>query len=760
MSKFVIGAAALFAVASFVACGKDPVAASKALHTSGDKYLAQHKTGEAIIEYRKAIVANPRDAQVRQALVKVYTDLGDLPNASAQSSRVADLLPNDVNAQIDAGRLLLGIGHFEDARGRAEKALRLNPKNIEAQILRANALAGIRDLDGALEQAELATATDPSSSAAYTNLGTLQFAKGDVAAAANAFARAVAANPKSVTARLALANFYWVTNHRDQAEKELKKTLELEPGNLLANRALGVFYLGAGRKAEAEAPLKIVAAIAPRPGGAIALADYYAATQRYDDAKRVLDQLAADPISAVQARLRLASLGLVAGNRAETERLIKEVLRLDPNQLDALIGKARLEMIEGKLDQAMASAKTAVAAHRDSPQAQFTAGIIQAARGQHDDASVAFKEALRLNPTFVPAEVELARIALATGKKEEAVQFAQDAVNNAPGYSEPYLLLARAQMNNRNLQGAERTLRTLETAIPESPVVQAELGRLYLAKGERARARATFETALKNDPTELRALQGLIAMDFQDAKPADALAHVERAERAADTNSELKVIAARVYVAMNDLGRAETALKRAIELNPNDLQAYTSMARLYVAQRRLPEATAEFERLAAREPKNPGPVTVVGVLLQLQHKTAEAKDRFEKALEIDPHAGVAANNLAWLYAEGNDKLDIALALAQTAKSQLPDRHEVDDTLGWVYYRKGLSSLAVASFERSVQSQPNNASYIGHLGLAHAQSGNKAKARESLEKALKMQPTFDGADEARRVLHSIAGNTST
>ena len=39
-------------------------------------------------------------------------------------------------------------------------------------------------------------------------------------------------------------------------------------------------------------------------------------------------------------------------------------------------------------------------------------------------------------------------------------------------------------------------------------------------------------------------------------------------------------------------------------------------------------------------------------------------------------------------------LDVALGLAQTAKSQLANDPQVANTLGWVYYKKGLPGLAV------------------------------------------------------------------
>jgi len=97
---------------------------------------------------------------------------------------------------------------------------------------------------------------------------------------------------------------------------------------------------------------------------------------------------------------------------------------------------------------------------------------------------------------------------------------------------------------------------------------------------------------------------------------------------------------------------------------------------------------------------------------------------------------------------------MALQLAQTAKSQLPNRHEVDDTLGWIYYKKGLSSMAIEALSASTQKQPDNPSYNYHLALALHQNGNKDEAKKLLEKALKSKSNFEGADEAKKLLESL------
>ena len=148
-----------------VGCRKDPVATSNALANRASQYLAQKKPAEAVIEYRKAIAANPRNGEARLALAKVYAENNDVRNALNESVRAADLLPDNIDAQLSAGRTLLAFGRFEDAKSRADKSLALQPKNVDAQILKGNALAGLKDFDGAIAAVESAVANDPSGGA-------------------------------------------------------------------------------------------------------------------------------------------------------------------------------------------------------------------------------------------------------------------------------------------------------------------------------------------------------------------------------------------------------------------------------------------------------------------------------------------------------------------------------------------------------------------------------------------------------------------
>jgi Flp pilus assembly protein TadD len=123
-------------------------------------------------------------------------------------------------------------------------------------------------------------------------------------------------------------------------------------------------------------------------------------------------------------------------------------------------------------------------------------------------------------------------------------------------------------------------------------------------------------------------------------------------------------------------------------------------------------------------------------------------------LQLDRSAVVAANNLAWIYAEDGSNIDLALTLAQTAKAKLPDQPEINDTLGWIYIKKGLGTLAVPPLEQAVARDPGNPGYLHHLGAAYALAGATDKARATLTRALALDGTSADASRSREYLRKL------
>jgi putative PEP-CTERM system TPR-repeat lipoprotein len=734
------------------ACRTDPKVAKERYLASGNRYAAAGKYAEAVIEYRNALQYDPSAGTVHEKLADALLRTGD-PNALREYLRAADLLQDDATLQVKAGDLLLLVGRFDEAKSRAQKVLATDARNIDAQILLANAQAGLKDLDGAIAQIEDALRVDPDRGATYSSLGAIELGRGQREAAERAFTKAVELQPNSVTARLSLGNFYWLTSQTTAAEASLKRALEIDPKNALTNRALANFYLATNRRSDAEQPLKMVYEVSKTPASAFALADYYIAVGNDASARTVLQTMLNTPSASSVANVQLATLDHKGGHREDAYGRLASVLAGDQANLQALLVKSALLLSDGRPDEALASVSTATARHPESASAFFTLGRVQTARRQPAAAIVAFQEVLRLNPRATEAKIALGQLQLAQGRPDTTVGLAVEALANEPANGNAELLFVRGLLAQGELDRAASELKQLMVRFPNSFAVHAQMGMLLGRKQNLAGARAEFERALELQPDAVEPFAGLVALDVAARNYTTARARVD-ARIATGPTAPLLTLAARVYAASGDLPAAEAFLRQALDKDSAYLAAYGALGQLYVLQNKLDAARAEFERMAERSPKPVAALTMVGIILQAQGDEESARTTFERAMQVDPEAAVAANNLAWIYAEKGGNLDMALQLARTAQKRLPGAAEVGDTLGFIYYKKNLASLAVSTLRVSAAQDPGNATYQYHLGLAYASSGDAPRARQSLTRALALKPDFGGAQDAKNLLSSL------
>jgi Flp pilus assembly protein TadD len=254
----------------------------------------------------------------------------------------------------------------------------------------------------------------------------------------------------------------------------------------------------------------------------------------------------------------------------------------------------------------------------------------------------------------------------------------------------------------------------------------------------------------------MAALVVLISADLAEKKFDSAQTKIESALAARPKDPALLVLAGNTYAAMDDMKKAESAFEGAVQVDSANLEAFSKLAVLYHAEGRLEEAKTRYEQFARLHDRPVAAMTFLGMISELQKNPDEARKHYRRALELDSHAAVAANNLAWMHAEAGDNLDLALQLAQTAKAQLPEVAQVNDTLGWIYYKKGMATLAVTFLQEASKHGPANADIQYRLGLAYLKAGDRKNARASFEQALKLNPQFPEAADAKRALATLKG----
>ena len=746
--------AAFLAVATLVGCGADRETRTKEFVASGDRFAADAKPREALIEYRNAVQLDPMFGEARVKLAETFEKTGDGPNALREYIRAADLLPNDIALQLKTGSYLITAHRADDALARADAVIKLEAGNVEAHVLRGNALGGLNNFEKAFEEMEEALRLDPTRGATYTQVGLVESARGRQAEAEAAFKRAVELAPTWIGGRLALANFYWASGRQSEAAQALQAALEQAPANETANHAMAIFSLATGRVREAEKYLRQLADVTKSHAAQFSLADYYIATRRPQEAIAILTPLATSPGSEPEARRYLARAYASVGQPEKAHALVDQMLLEKPSDAQTTLLKGQLLLSEDRREDALATVKAAVSADPSSAAAQFTLGRVYAARGDVAGAETAFREVLKISPSAAAAQTELSLLQLSSGSTLAALNNAEAAVKNQPDRLDTRLALVRSLLAARHFDRAQLELQPLLASHPEVAAVQVQKAVLAASRNDVVAARTTFEKALALEPASLEALGGLLALAMNAKDFSAARARVSQHLEKGPVTPGLLLLAARTYGSTGDIGAAEKALRRAIEMDATLLPAYAMLGQIYLDQGKLEVARQEFDNLAQRQSNPVGALTMAGMIFQAQGNSQQAKIRYERAVALDSRSAVAANNLAFLYSESGEKLEEAVRLARNATELLPDSPEVLDTLGWAYYRSGLIEVAVAPLVRSIEKDPKNGESRYHLGLVYAKVGDPVRSRESLLQALALASDAPWVPEARRALAAL------
>jgi tetratricopeptide (TPR) repeat protein len=220
---------------------------------------------------------------------------------------------------------------------------------------------------------------------------------------------------------------------------------------------------------------------------------------------------------------------------------------------------------------------------------------------------------------------------------------------------------------------ATASIAQLIAQYPQLAAVQLANGKILFARNELTGARTAFTRALENGTTRAEALEALLRIDAREKTVPAAVTRIEQYAAKEPKNAALHYLAAQTYAAAGNQAKTEQSLRQVIELAPDSMEAYLALGRLYVTQKKLDEARTEFDHAAARRPNEVAPATMAAMILQMQDKPEDARKRYEAIVtQSQQRAPIAANNLAWIYAESGQNLDTALQLAQSAKAQLPD----------------------------------------------------------------------------------------
>jgi tetratricopeptide (TPR) repeat protein len=129
-----------------------------------------------------------------------------------------------------------------------------------------------------------------------------------------------------------------------------------------------------------------------------------------------------------------------------------------------------------------------------------------------------------------------------------------------------------------------------------------------------------------------------------------------------------------------------------------------------------------------------------------------ALERYQAVLKLQPENANAANNIAWLLNRSKDPK--ALEYAERAAKLAPDNPDYMDTLAQVLATAGRFDKAIDIQKKAVDRAPDHAMHRFHLAQYYVKAGQKAEAREHLQRLALLGDGFAQQAEVRKMMDAL------
>ena len=210
---------------------------------------------------------------------------------------------------------------------------------------------------------------------------------------------------------------------------------------------------------------------------------------------------------------------------------------------------------------------------------------------------------------------------------------------------------------------------------PTSAEARYLLGSIYLKKQMPKEARENFEQALRLRPsypdTWSNAWNNLGMLAAEQGESEAAIRDFQEAIRQNPSNLIAIDNLGNVYRQQNRWGEAQSTLERALEIDPDDVEANYSLGMVFAQQDDTERAYQYLHQALALRPGYAQALNNLGILFLRTRRPADAIETFQNCIRMAPQFDQAYLNLAKVYVV-EDHIDQARTVLQELLAKRPD----------------------------------------------------------------------------------------
>jgi tetratricopeptide (TPR) repeat protein len=426
-----------------------------------------------------------------------------------------------------------------------------------------------------------------------------------------------------------------------------------------------------------------------------------------------------------KAKYRLRAQEYVQqGNFPKARVAIRNVLKIDPKDVEAYFLYAQVEEKERNWRSALANYQQVLELNPDHDQAQVKLAKFYLEARALEQVTKITDQILAKKPEHVPAKALKIAVTAVGGHVKEAIGQAEQLIAAAPTEADAVLLISSLYIADKRAAEAVPVLNRALEAQPRNLELFDALATTFVKLGRMDEAESTLKQIIALEPTVL--------------------------------NHRIRYVA--FYDQQQQYDKAEVVLKEAVQLDPDNETRRLALVE-YVAKR-VGMERAESSLLEAHKalPRATKIWFAIGGLYESTKRRDMARETYrtiEQEFHGKPEGTEAQVKLAGLdWADG--KIADAERLVQEALKENSRSVEALLLRGKMALQRGNGKDATQDFRSVLKDQPESAE--GHLLLARAyvMTDELTLARESLDKALLLHPALMDAQVMLVGLDTAAG----
>jgi tetratricopeptide (TPR) repeat protein len=470
------------------------------------------------------------------------------------------------------------------------------------------------------------------------------------------------------------------------------------------------------------------------------LAQLYISANLTEDAKAKLKEVIEideDNVESYKLLGRLMSTSSSEKDKKEAGKYLQKAVKIDPDNSDSYFLLALHYLQIGEKEKAKELLQKSIKLQPDDEDAYFFLGELLKEDENLESALALYSELLTLDPKNFATLLTLASIEEKMLNYIKAEQYFTQLLKYHPNNSKAYEQYGNYLYRTKRAEEATKQYQNAEILDLNNPEIKFKLGIIYLENKEPEKAIEKFDYILSTKSTNEAALyyKALALIELENYSDAGNILN----SLSGSTEYFDKAIIQSAYILekQDKYPEAKEHMEKAYADYPGNVNITNYLGAIYRKKENYKSAIELYNGFLSKNPNNEAILYSLAVTNFSAGKETESIKIMKDLLELNPDNADALNYIGYTYADKGVNLDEAESYIKKAMKLAPNTGYIIDSLGWVYYRKGMLNEAIVNLELAAKLSPEDAAIWDHLGDVYMESGDIPKALKSYEYALKL-----------------------